>query len=316
MDSIPVVLSDKSFPVTVTFCGGDENTFRQWFLENTTLFRQLLQHAGGILLKGLAIDSIVKFERLLAVFPPLRDYVDGNSPRKKLSSKVYTSTEYDSSKSITLHNEFSYSHQYPSQIDFCCIHPATHGGETPVADGRKVLTRISKETVDKIEKHGVQYIRNLHSGDGIGPSWQSTFETADRRVVEEFCRSTNTRTEWTPGGGLRLVSDRPGIIRHPVTNERVWFSQIDQFHPLHLGEEYYQTLTMLYPNEEDLPAYVRFGDGTAIPPAVVDEIRAAMDREAVPTQWEKGDALVLDNILVSHGRKPFQGSRTVLVAMS
>jgi len=31
--------------------------------------------------------------------------------------------------------------------------------------------------------------------------------------------------------------------------------------------------------------------------------------------WETHDVLLLDNMLVCHGRKPYKGERTILVAM-
>jgi alpha-ketoglutarate-dependent taurine dioxygenase len=36
----------------------------------------------------------------------------------------------------------------------------------------------------------------------------------------------------------------------------------------------------------------------------------------VDVDWNTGDLLVIDNVLVGHGRRPFTGSRRVLVAMT
>ena len=37
---------------------------------------------------------------------------------------------------------------------------------------------------------------------------------------------------------------------------------------------------------------------------------------AVDVDWNVGDLLLVDNVLVGHGRRPFTGQRRVLVAMS
>ncbi|CAL9395764.1 hypothetical protein SUDANB6_01355 [Streptomyces sp. enrichment culture] len=31
--------------------------------------------------------------------------------------------------------------------------------------------------------------------------------------------------------------------------------------------------------------------------------------------WREGDILVIDNVLTAHGRRPFEGTRRILVAM-
>ena len=48
----------------------------------------------------------------------------------------------------------------------------------------------------------------------------------------------------------------------------------------------------------------------------LDEIREAYHKETVTFRWQKGDLLMLDNMLVAHGREPFVGQRSIVVAMS
>ena len=68
--------------------------------------------------------------------------------------------------------------------------------------------------------------------------------------------------------------------------------------------------------EEDLPRQVYYGDGTRIEDAVVAEISALYEQQAVRFQWQAGDVIVVDNMLVAHARDPFEGARKVLVAMA
>jgi len=69
-------------------------------------------------------------------------------------------------------------------------------------------------------------------------------------------------------------------------------------------------------HEEDLPRNVFYGDGSPIESAVLDEIREIYEREAVRFEWRQGDVLLLDNILVSHGRESFTPPREMLVIMA
>jgi alpha-ketoglutarate-dependent taurine dioxygenase len=306
------------FPVTVAFSEPlSLEEFAGFFRRHESELNRMLLESGAILFEETAIGSKEDFEYLMSrVAEEFMAYVDGNSPRTRLSGNVYTSTEYDPAARITLHNELSYSARWPSRLFFTCTVPALTGGETPLADCRRVLQAMNPALAAEIEAKGIVYIRNLHGGDGMGPSWQQTFETDSREQVEACCRSRSIKWEWAAGGRLKLIQPAKGIIHHPVTGEKVWFNQIDQFHPSHLDPEVYETLMMLYGNEEDLPTFVRYGDGTAIPVAAVQHILATTESVAVARPWRRGDLLLLDNVLVAHGRRPFTGPRRVLVSMA
>lgn len=293
-------------------------TFIDWYQDNKLVLEDELLQTGALLFRGVDIDNVASFETVMdAIASKFMAYVDGNSPRTKLSSKVYTSTEYDPAQPITMHNELSYSYKWPAKIFFCCTIPAESGGETPIADCRKILTVMNPDLVEEIERKKIVYIRNLHGGAGLGPSWQDTFETTSKAEVENFCTTANIKYQWKADGGLKLLQPSDGIIRHQITGEKVWFNQIDQFHPSHLNQELYETLMLMYDQqEEELPMYVSFGDGSKITTAIVHEIAAAMKKTAVATPWRKGDLLMLDNVLTCHGRTPFKGNRKVLVSMS
>ena len=46
------------------------------------------------------------------------------------------------------------------------------------------------------------------------------------------------------------------------------------------------------------------------------EIRLAFDAETVSFPWQKEDLLLVDNMLVAHGREPFEGPRKIAVSMA
>lgn len=238
----------------------------------------------------------------------------GNSPRTKVGSNLYTSTEYPAEFTISMHNELSYSHSWPARLLFYCQQAAQTGGATPVVDAAAWLASLEPEVRDAY-RGGVRYMQNMHGGRGFGKSWQDTFETGDRAAVEAFLTDAGASWEWKADGGLRVIQVRPSTTRHPVTGDEVWFNQSDQWHPAALDDEVGIALRDALP-EDELPQSVTFADGTPIPAEYVTQVRDRGLELAVDVDWQESDLLVIDNVLVAHGRRPFTGPRRVLVAMS
>jgi len=68
--------------------------------------------------------------------------------------------------------------------------------------------------------------------------------------------------------------------------------------------------------EDELPRNAFYGDGSPIEDSVLNEIRKVYAETAITFSWQKGDVLLLDNVLASHGRERFSGPRSILVAMA
>ena len=310
-------LTVNTQPVVIDVDDVDGDSFIKYFRSEEKRLKKLLRAEGAIKFKGVRIPSTEEFQRIVNSFSnKFLAYVDGNSPRTKLTDNVYTSTEYDQTRKITMHNELSYSAKWPGEIFFCCIQPAASGGETLIADSRQILSRMNKDIVSRVEKEGILYIRNLHGGIGVGPSWQATFETKDRSVLEEYCKAYGIELQWRDDNHIRLLQKSKGIISHRTTGQRAWFNQIDQFHPYQLGEELYSTMMAMYETPEDFPTYVKFGNGEAIKEDLIKEILSTIEQVTIAPPWERNELLWLDNEIVSHGRNSFTGERKVLVMMA
>jgi alpha-ketoglutarate-dependent taurine dioxygenase len=60
---------------------------------------------------------------------------------------------------------------------------------------------------------------------------------------------------------------------------------------------------------------VTHGDGSPVAEDDLEVVRSVVRSETVQFPWERGDVLICDNFLVSHGRRSFTGDRRVLVAL-
>jgi alpha-ketoglutarate-dependent taurine dioxygenase len=105
------------------------------------------------------------------------------------------------------------------------------------------------------------------------------------------------------------------VSRHPRTGELVWFNHATFFHVSTLEPTLRDSMLAEFP-EGELPANTYYGDGSPIEPEVLDHLRAAYHAETVSFPWQAGDLLLLDNMLVAHGRAPYAGPRQILVGMA
>lgn len=95
----------------------------------------------------------------------------------------------------------------PRIVGFHCRVPAAKGGQTPLADSRRVLARLPAALVARFEaRDGVRYINNLPDRFGVRKSWQAQFQTDDLAAVEKILRAEGYAFEWRKGGGLRFRS--------------------------------------------------------------------------------------------------------------
>lgn len=285
-----------------------------WAAENRAWVDTELLTAGAMLFRGFGIGSADEFNRFVEALAgkPL-EYRERSSPRSQVTGNIYTSTDYPPEFPIFLHNENSYSSTWPLKLLFYCLIPAVEGGETPIADSRRIFQRIKPEVRQKFGTLGVMYVRNF--GKGLGLPWTTVFQTDDPHKVEEYCRDAGIQVEWRTGGGLRTRHVRPAIQHHPKTGDEVWFNHATFFHVTTLEPMIRDVLMSSYAPDE-LPNNTFYGDGSPLEPDVLDHLRSVYRAETVLFPWERGDVMLVDNMLAAHGRSAFKGERKVLVAMT
>ena len=275
-----------------------------------------LHRHGAVLFRGFELRDASDFERTvraLSATGELMDYVENTSPRTTVQGNVKTSTDHPAAQEIVLHNEHSFSNVFPSKLFLHCRRAPDRGGETPLADCRRILARLSPSIRERFAAAGYMYVRNF--GDGFGPDWPEVFGTGDADALERYLRTHDIEFEWKGGGRLQIRYRRPTEARHPVTGERVWFNHVLFWHVSSLEPSVRDLFTRSF-LEADLPNHSFYGDGASIEPEVIDELRRAYGEETTLTPWQPGDVLLVDNLLLAHGRRPYTGERLILFAMS
>lgn len=287
--------------------------FTNWAKNNRALIETQLLKYGGILFRGFQVNDVSEFEQFIkAISDDLLEYSYRSTPRSRVSGNIYTSTEYPANQFIPLHNEMSYSRTWSIKIAFFCIKKAQQGGETPIADSRKVFESLDAEIKEKFIQKKVMYTRNY--GREMDLSWQNVFNTNNKSDVEYYCDQNEIEFEWY-GDRLKTSQVCQAVATHPKTSEKVWFNQAHLFHISNLEPTICQQLLAEF-KESDLPRNAYYGDGSPIEAAVLDKIRQIYQQETVTFPWQEGDVLLLDNMLAAHGRTPFKGSRQVVVGMA
>jgi len=287
---------------------------------------EMLLAYGGILFRGFGVDSPSTMRRVAeAAYERAMPYTGGNLPRQTVEKGVYTSDEISSQYRITPHYAMSYARTWPARLAFACVTPAKRGGRMPLCSGRRLMKHLHPKIVDEFERRRVSYVRMY--ADGVGPAtnqrqtWAQCYQTESRTDVETFCRLNGIELEWLPSGGLRTRQTGHGVAPHPITGERIFFNHA---HLLHTSAwptaesdatraaAIRQFLTT-FPEEK---AYynVTFGDGGKMSVPVLDEVRRVIAEARVTFDWQRGDFLLLDNMLVLHGREEFSGDRLILSA--
>ncbi|MER5865043.1 TauD/TfdA family dioxygenase [Kitasatospora sp. NPDC002040] len=287
---------------------------REWLSSSENTLARLRDEHGAVLLRGFTpLDAEGLAELATGLAGELRDYDNRSTPRQRVKGRVFTSTEYPSDQTIPQHNEMSYTDSWPSTLFLGCVVPAPEGGETPIADSARVAARVPTSTHERFERHGVMYVRNF--GLGMDLSWQEVFQTRDRGEVDAYCAKHSIQAEWLGGERLRTRHVVQATVKSRATGEKVWFNQAHLFHVSSLPASVERELRDSF-SEDELPRNAMYGDGTPLDPADLAHIRAAYAAEEISLPWQTGDIMVVDNEQFAHGRKPYTGDRSILVAMA
>jgi len=309
----PTTSPDPVLPLVIRPTGGSLDIFG-WIEEHKQSVKETLSSVGAILFRDFPFKGNGDFIRFGESFiEQWLPYVDRASKRSPISGPVFSSTDTPPRFDIPLHNESSFTSRWPETVFFYCHIASKEGGRTPIVDVRSVYEQLDPAVRDRVEQHGVLYVRNF--GQATGMDWKETFQVNDRNELEGFCTSSSIALEWLKEDRLRTYQIRPGVVEHPVSGKKIWFNHALALHYTSLDKALQETFLRQY-GQLNLPHNTYYGDGSAFRVEEMQHIREVYHANSFSFDWQPGDLLVLDNMSIGHGREPYRGERKVVVSMA
>jgi hypothetical protein len=299
-----------------------------WTEQNREFLEAQLQRYGAVVFRGFDVDKVLlkRFTKKISPNGTPLDFRGTLSPRGEGDEGIYRSTLFPKKLILPQHSEFACRKWWPRKLCLACIVPPADGGETPICSTRRILRLLDPKIVEKFRRSNILYIRNYWVNQA-SLSWQDAFDMQDPKELEQYFRAHQYRFEWGPNGALRTWNVAQGLARHPDTGEEVWFNHALNLSLVsnHQPAPAFRNLKGMFPPElfekylsvpvRELPQAVCYEDETTIELSILDELFELTEREKITVPWQKGDLLMVDNMLCTHGRNATNDdARTILVA--
>jgi alpha-ketoglutarate-dependent taurine dioxygenase len=269
-----------------------------------------LHRRAAVLIHGLVpLDAPAVAALADLIFAGTPAFGTGEHPRAEGTEALYHPVQYAPEETLLWHHENTFNRTWPQSMLFACAVPADDGGETTIADSRLVHAAMPQDVIEAFTEHGVRYQRLC---DGrAGRTWQQIYGTQDPDTAAAVAEANEEQLDFTGHGKARIRTVRPAF--QPVPHGISWFNQVLHWHPHALPDE-----LRVMVSQGLLPAFrdCALGNGDEIPPKVVDELIEAHRTIEYPIRWRAGDILLIDNLIVAHGRAPYRGRREHFVRMA
>ncbi|KAK8469764.1 hypothetical protein PHAVU_005G166000 [Phaseolus vulgaris] len=278
---------------------------------NKPFLQSLLLQSGAVLFRGFPLSTASHFNDVVEAFGyDELPYVGGAAPRTNVVGRVFTANESPPDQKIPFHHEMAQVPEFPSKLFFFCEVEPGSGGETPIVLSHVVYERMKDkypEFVERLEKHGLLYIRVLGEDDNpsspIGRGWKSTFLTTDKTIAQQRAAKLGMKLEWLEDGVKTVMGPIPGVKYDESRQRKIWFNSM------------VAAYTGWKDERNDPVKAVTFGDGEPLPPDIVYDCLQILEEESVAIPWQKGDVLLIDNWAVLHSRRSFHPPRRVLASL-
>lgn len=278
-----------------------------------TTVSDLINIHGFVVFRDYDIKSDMDFHQFVECFGLDNfKYTDSfsNAIRHNRTERVFTANEAPPSVEIFLHHEMAQTLTFPGALFFFCEKAAESGGATPVCRSDLALKTLEAQNPSftaMLREVGVKYRNsmpaeaNLQSGQGR--SWKDTLTVNNEQEAEEKLSTLGYRYNWLDDGGLSVQTPALAAIDHFGRANDVFFNQI-------VAAAAGWTVA-----DDDREPRLCFGDDSIMKQKDLADAIDAAYQHTVDLKWQTGDVALLDNLKVMHGRRSFEGSRSVLASL-
>ncbi|MGQ0609925.1 MAG: TauD/TfdA family dioxygenase [Paracoccaceae bacterium] len=270
---------------------------------------EMLRKHGAVLFQGFGTD-LAEFDVMTdKLGTDYMNYKGGGYIRKTTGEEtgktlLSTSTTFEKGQikpmtmPLPLHAEMFYTDKRPLLLWFYCVTPADKDGQTTIADGVEIYSRLSQKWRELLSAKRLMYLRAYPEG-----VWQNIYQTEDISVARAFCHDSGMTTEVDAAGTLHTTYLASAI---PMTR---WGG-----HQAYINSA--MTVVMQEGTDRESLSRIRLEDGEPLPREMIKDIIAIQSEVIFELEWSAGDFVVLDNSRTMHGRRGFEDTRrNVLLRM-
>ena len=297
--------------------------------------KALLHKNGAIILRGFDLmktpDGFQAFYLAMGMEPcddPLQSVAARDAVNKDKGLYEAVNKESRSKYFVGMHNE-QVGIRSPKRAAFVCFKAADQGGEFLLNDCRAMFRELPEDMVAELYEKQVRFI-----AAEIPLGFFEAMHPAVRRFLEKpLLDIAETQAKKKVDFDIDLIWDddaegrrcihaiappQPPIVRHPETNEPVFFCNIHS-HSDKLRQErevrdgtepLSKTTGASRINRTD----VRFGDLSKIGDGTIKAVDALVMKNVKWVKMQHGDVVLLDNYVCQHGEDVFAGVRKHAVA--
>ncbi|QGJ69943.1 Taurine dioxygenase, alpha-ketoglutarate-dependent [Planctomycetales bacterium 10988] len=277
------------------------------------LLEEATKH-GAVLLRDFPFPTVEDFDAYIqALSLPNFPYKKSlsNAVRVNRTERVFSANEAPPEVQIFFHHEMAQTPLFPRWIMFYCEIAPEKGGATPLCRSDVLYDRLKEacpKFIEDCETKGLLYTNVMPDEDdpksGMGRSWKSTLGVDTKEDAEARLLALGYSWIWQEDGCLKVTTPKLPAVMEVDPGRKTFFNQL------------IAAYSGWKDSRNDPSEAIRHGDGSKLDADAVATAIKLAEELAFDVAWQAGDAVLIDNTIVMHARRSFEGTRKVVASLA